>query len=123
MKRVRRIPEPIASPPPPSRVRAVWVAQRTSLSIRKVQELAQTGRIPAARLEGVWTFDPEQIEDWIRARESGVWQSEQGRGGCQRASIAVRGARPSGPGYRSTAESTDEAYERLILSKRPKSSL
>ncbi len=38
------------------------VAEITSLSIRKMQELAAAGTIPgAAKLGGVWTFDPVSL--------------------------------------------------------------
>jgi hypothetical protein len=42
----------------------------TSLSVRKEQELATAGRLPgAAKLGGVWTFDPAKVQAWIAAEE------------------------------------------------------
>jgi len=52
------------------RIRPAEVARVTSLSLRKVQEMAAAGKIPgAAKFDGVWTFDPVQIKAWIRQRE------------------------------------------------------
>jgi len=52
------------------RIRPRDVARITSLSIRKVQELACAGRLPgAAKLEGSWTFDEGKIREWIRKQE------------------------------------------------------
>ena len=57
--------------PDTPRVRAAVIAETTSLSVRKVQELAAQGRMPGAgKLGGVWTFDPEKVRAWIlRAEE------------------------------------------------------
>lgn len=45
------------------RVRAAAIAEMTSLSVQKVQEMAAQGRMPgAAKLGGVWTFDPEKVQ-------------------------------------------------------------
>jgi hypothetical protein len=43
----------------------------TSLSVRKVQELAAAGELPgAAKLGGVWTFDQQKVRSWIEEREA-----------------------------------------------------
>ena len=100
---------------PLPRVRAAWVAQRTSLSIRKVQELAQAQRIPAAKLEGVWTFDTEQIERWIKQRESGPCDAPKQN--IKPAYIPGPVPRASGGAFKSTGKSTAEAYALLIKRK------
>lgn len=52
------------------RIRPRDVAHMTSLSVRKVQELAADGRIPGARLvNGEWTFTKGEIRAWIKAEE------------------------------------------------------
>lgn len=55
------------------RGRPVDVARMTSLSIRKVQELAAAGKIPSAvKDDGTWTFSIASVRDWIRAEERKV---------------------------------------------------
>jgi hypothetical protein len=52
------------------RIRPTEVARLTSLSLRQIQSMAVAGRIPgAAKLGGVWTFDPDKIAAWVRAAE------------------------------------------------------
>jgi predicted DNA-binding transcriptional regulator AlpA len=96
------------------RIRARTVCTMTSLSLRKVQEMADQGKIPsAAKLGGVWTFDPIRVRAWIRERE--------------RACLEKAGAKPStctgaailgGDASVSTDESIELAYEQLIHGKR-----
>lgn len=56
------------------RIRASEVARLTSLSLRKVQELAVAGKIDgAAKLsDGDWDFDIDDIRKWIRREEDVV---------------------------------------------------
>ncbi|MGI4950961.1 MAG: hypothetical protein ACRYGM_04090 [Janthinobacterium lividum] len=51
----------------------------TSLSVRKVQELAAQGRMPgAAKLGSVWTFDPEKVRAWIlRAEQAAAARADR----------------------------------------------
>lgn len=96
---------------PESRIRPADVARITSLSLRQVQSLASSGKIPgAAKLGGVWTFDPVQIRAWIRRQEQS----------CQRNSrpTATRGTASSGDVLSLPDENIDEAFERLIAGKR-----
>lgn len=93
------------------RIRPRDVAHMTSLSVRKVQELAATRRIPgAAKLGGVWTFDPNQIKAWIRRQERVV---------CQEQDTYTGAARHGGGASELVAASIDEAFERLTR-KRPR---
>jgi len=92
------------------RVRVTAVARITSLSPRKVQELAVAGRIPsAAKLGGVWTFDPARVRAWIREQERRCLASPE-----TSTSAAVSGGDVS----RLPDVSIDEAYARLIPAKR-----
>jgi hypothetical protein len=53
------------------RIRPRGVAHMTSLSVRKVQELAQRGELPSAALEiSGWTFDERHIQLWIGGQET-----------------------------------------------------
>lgn len=55
------------------RVRTATIAKMTGLSVRKVQEMALSGKLPgAAKLGGTWTFDPNKVEAWIRDEEAAV---------------------------------------------------
>jgi hypothetical protein len=93
------------------RIRPADVSRMTSLSVRQVQFLAAGGKIPgAAKLGGVWTFDPVQIKAWITAEECRT---------CHRADTSISGATHGGAASVSMAESIDEAFERLIR-KRPR---
>ena len=57
----------------PERGRAADVARITSLSVRKIQEMAAAGRLAgAAKLGGVWTFDLAKVRAWIEAEEHKV---------------------------------------------------
>jgi predicted DNA-binding transcriptional regulator AlpA len=54
----------------PERVRAADVANMTGMSKRTVLQHAAAGKIPgAAKLGGLWTFDPAAIRAWIRREE------------------------------------------------------
>ena len=91
------------------RIRAQVVCTMTSLSLRKVQEMADQGLIPsAAKLGGVWTFDPIRVRAWIRERE--------------RACLEKAGAKPptsSSGGARigDVSVSTDESIELGVRSR------
>src|ERR1700683_752265 len=83
----------------------------TSLSLRQVQSMAAAGKIPgAAKLGGVWTFDPVQLTAWIRRQEKA----------CQRNSrpTATRGTASSGDVLSLPDGNIDEAFARLIHARR-----
>jgi hypothetical protein len=107
-----------ATSPPTFRVRATWVAQRTSLTVRQVQAMAQARKIPAIKLGHVWTFDPARIEAWLQQLESAQCPSVAPAGACRPASIRTPAARFYGPASSSRAESIAAAYEQLIFKKR-----
>jgi predicted DNA-binding transcriptional regulator AlpA len=55
----------------PRLIRPAGVMEMTSLSVRQIQTMAAAGQIPsAAKLGGVWTFDPQAIEAWIEERRA-----------------------------------------------------
>ncbi|EHL97188.1 hypothetical protein HMPREF9946_04396 [Acetobacteraceae bacterium AT-5844] len=79
----------------PPRVRANWVAIETTLSVRKVQERAAAGQIPgAAKLGGVWTFDPIKVREWIAAEERKAWR---GRLAGHTSAMKLTGGGPRSP--------------------------
>jgi predicted DNA-binding transcriptional regulator AlpA len=92
------------------RIRVADVARITSLSVRKVQELAVARKLPgAAKLGGVWTFDPARVRQWIKEQEDvcpaspETSTSEERRGGAE---------------SRLPDASIEAAYEQLIHGKR-----
>lgn len=96
---------------PTPRIRARAVAVWTSLSVRKVQELAAAGRIPgAAKLGGVWTFDPDKVRGWIAHQEHQAW-----RGSLATSTSAATSGRATS---KSPAAAIDAAFERLIRGRR-----
>lgn len=51
------------------------VASRLGLTIRGVTKMAAAGKVPGAtKLGGVWRFDPDKIEYWIRAGQPRPWR-------------------------------------------------
>lgn len=95
------------------RIRAVRVAEMTGLSVRQVQVMALTGRIPgAAKFGDLWTFDPVAVERWIRAKENEVVCQNQ-----TSSSVATRGTRAS----RSKDVTYDRAYEQALRPSHAKS--
>lgn len=97
------------------RVRPCAVARMTSLSIRKVQELSAAGKIPsAAKLGGVWTYDPIIVRRWIKQSEQTSWrlQSDQ----PPSTNVAKRG----GDAAKLPESSIDQRYEQVIGAKRPR---
>jgi hypothetical protein len=94
------------------RIRAAEVSRITTLSIRQVQSMAATGRIPgAAKLGEIWTFRVDALQAWIKAQEQA----------CQRSSrpIATGAVVRFGSASSITPEaSIDEAFERLIRKRR-----
>lgn len=91
------------------RIRVSEVSRITSLSVRKVQELAIAGKLPgAAKLGGVWTFDPLRLRAWIREREDACHGNPE---------ISISVAQHGGAASRSPAASIEAAYERLIRGK------
>lgn len=96
--------------PEAERVRVAAAARITSLSPRKVQELAVAGRIPsAAKLGGVWRFDPARVRAWIREEE---------RRCLARPEISTSAVASGGDVSSLPDVSIDEAYARLIPAKR-----
>jgi hypothetical protein len=96
------------------RVRADAVSRMTSLSVRKVQELAVAGKLPgAAKLGGVWTFNALRVRAWIRERER-VCLEQAGETRNSSTSAATRGGGVSSL----PDESIALAYEQLIHGKR-----
>ena len=101
---------------PTERIRPADVARITSLSVRKVQELAAAGRIPgAAKMGGAWTFSEEKLRAWIKnceaaAAERSVVHREPNR-------------RPVIWGDMSLvpAETIQAAYDAVVRPKRPRS--
>jgi hypothetical protein len=95
------------------RIRPTDVVNRTSLSLRQVQSLAALGKIPgAAKLGGVWTFDPNKIDAWIGAAEratSRIPALPSARGGISTSGVSI-----------APDVSIDAAYERLIRGKQQK---
>src|SRR6185437_15801289 len=104
------VPVTLSTDDAPERVRADAIARMTSLSIRKVQELAVAGKVPgAAKLGGVWTFDPARVRAWIR---------EQERACLERPKISISEARRTTDVLSSPDASIDEAYARLVFGRR-----
>src|ERR1700722_17693462 len=97
---------------PTPRIRPSEVARITSLSMRQIQSMAASGKIPgAAKLGGVWTFDPSQISAWVRKAENEA---------CRRPATTYTSAATYGGAVSSLpATSIDAAFERLIR-KRPR---
>src|SRR6202521_636144 len=95
----------------PARIRPAEVARITSLSLRQIQSMAATGRIPgAAKLGGIWTFDPAKINAWIKAQEQACQRSSQRIATGARTRFGVVSSSPDA--------SIDEAFEQLIRGKR-----
>src|SRR5215469_2702337 len=93
------------------RIRPAEVARITSLSIRKVQEMAASGKIPgAAKFDGVWTFDPVQIKAWIHQRERAA--------ACPMKDPYANAATSIPAAYVLPDESLNEAFERATTKKR-----
>ncbi len=92
------------------RVRAAEVARLTTLSIRTVQDLAIAGKLPgAAKLGGVWTFDPVRLRAWIIERELACLENQE---------ISMSEAQRGGVVSRLPDANTEAAYEQLIHGKR-----
>lgn len=92
----------------PERCKVPTAVAITGLSTRTIQNLAAQGKIPgAAKLAGQWTFDLARLRRWVRQLE--------GETACRGNPTTSTGEEePGTPGFRSTAETTDEAYERLL---------
>ena len=108
-----RQPRSAREPIVPERVRPADVSRMTSLSVRKIQEMSAQGKIPsAAKLGGVWTYDPADIRKWIKEAE--------------RAALPVRSERRTSLGtqnygrdYSKMPDATINAlYEKLVGVKR-----
>lgn len=48
-------------------VRAEVIAERLDVDRLRVYELARTGQIPSVRIGRSLRFDPDAVEQWIRA--------------------------------------------------------
>jgi Helix-turn-helix domain len=95
----------------PRRVRPTMVAQMTSLSVRKVQEMAAAGQIPgAAKIGGVWTFDPDKVLAWTEHKKRLTCRASR--------ETYTDAATSGGAASRLPAPSIDAAYSRLIQGKR-----
>jgi len=91
------------------RIRAAVVSEMTSLSVRTIQDLAIAGKLPgAAKLGGVWTFDPVRLRAWIIERELAC----QGNPG-----ISISAAQHGGGASRLPDANIEAAYEQLIRGK------
>lgn len=44
-----------------------WILGKTA---RRVRQLAQSGDLPGRRVAGVWTFDREEVDDYLAQREA-----------------------------------------------------
>lgn len=85
------------------RVRAAEIARITGLSVRKVQEHAAAGQMPgAAKLGGIWTFDPVKVRAWVAAQEVKAWRGSQ--------ATSIGGVRGSGGARSSAGSNIDAAY-------------
>lgn len=93
------------------RIRPREVSHITSLSQRKVQELAAAGKLPsAAKLGGVWTFEERAIRAWITQREQSLWPESH--------AISTSAGKSGGDVSKSPDESIEAAYAQLIPAKR-----
>lgn len=83
---------------PPARqlVGTAWVAKRTGLSTRTVQDAAKAGRLPAYRVLEEWRFDRDEIEAWLTARRN--QQAMEPARSAPTADHQGRGAKPAHPG-------------------------
>jgi predicted DNA-binding transcriptional regulator AlpA len=97
-------------------IRCQDVKRMTTLSVRKIQQMAAAGELPSAgRLGHIWTFDPDAIRAWIvKQREKVCPPSSQ--------ITATSGATRFGVVSRSPDVSIDQAYEHLIRGKRKSAS-
>jgi excisionase family DNA binding protein len=93
------------------RIRPRDVARITSLSLRKVQEMAAAGKLPALKLGGVWTFEERDIRAWIKQEEQRQWRAKP-------PPISTGGATYGGDVLRLPDASIDEAYAQLMPRKR-----
>jgi excisionase family DNA binding protein len=41
------------------------IASAIGMHVKRVQELARTGSLPAFKIGKFWRFDPSAIQDWI----------------------------------------------------------
>jgi predicted DNA-binding transcriptional regulator AlpA len=95
-------------------IRPSAVSEMTSLSVRTILQMAAAGKLPsAAKVGGVWTFDPSAIRAWIQERRDAV-RLQNSR------PVATSRAPRLGNIESATDESIAEAFERLIYGK-PKS--
>lgn len=95
-------------------IRCRDVRRMTTLSVRKIQQMAAVGEIPsAARLGHIWTFDPDAIRAWIvKQREKACPRPQNSP------TTATAAATRFGVVSRSPDVSIDLAYEQLIRGKR-----
>lgn len=99
------------------RVRADYVAKKTSLNVRTIQQMASKGLIPgAAKLGGAWTFNVRKLDEWVRQAEERHVECH----GKQRRETSTSAMVSGGPVSRLPDIAIDLRYERLISAK-PKS--
>ena len=92
-----------------TRVDVTYVVERTGLAKRTVQDMAKRGDVPSATKPfGLWTFDKDTIDLWVRKREIE---------GCpkmiSRTSICEKTSGGSGKRWR--AGSIEKAYTQAFL--------
>lgn len=96
------------------RVRSAEVSRMTSLSVRRVQELAIAGKVPsAAKISGSWTFDPVRIRIWIRQLEADACRKDHHANATSTNAGACGGDTSKAP-----AAAIDAAFEQLMKGKR-----
>jgi excisionase family DNA binding protein len=85
------------------RIQSSDAAMMLGVSRRTTQEMAARGELPgAARIGGIWTFDPDALAGFVRERECAV---KVDRSRIDPASPAAR---------RRTSSQADRAYERVM---------
>ena len=58
-------------------LRADAVADLLDIPTPRVVRLAREKLIPSVRVGRQWRFDPEALEDWIRAGGAGGWRRQE----------------------------------------------
>lgn len=104
-----------------ARVDAQEVARRTALSVRAVQDMALRGDIPgAAKLGGKWTFDPLEIERWIKTQTEATQERAAKAGALQKTRTSSGATALPTLVFKSTAGKSNAAYTQAIGRKRSK---
>lgn len=90
------------------RIQSAAAAKRLGISRRMVQQMAAQGKVPgSAKIGGVWTFDPDALDAWVKKLE---------------AQVGARARRRVAPNMKSTfrphGSVDDTAYEQLMSKSR-----